>query len=281
MNKKIFTFILSLFLFILPLSGEIIEDDVGRKVEIKLPVNSVISLSPGHTEMIYFLSKEEKLIAVSQNCDYPDNTKSKIKVGTFYNPDIEKIIELKPDLVISGGGVQKKVIKKLENFKIPVIVFYPNNINGIIKDMEALCKILNADIKKIESFKKKIIENKKEKKVKTYLELWDRPKIAIGGKSFINDIVFYAGGENIFNDSISEYPKINEEEILKRNPELIVLLYEAKAKNFTVFEKTNAGKNKRIIILEKEKQDFFLRPGPRILDAIEFLRKIYGDMDEE
>lgn len=176
---------------------------------------------------------------------------------------------------------KKKLIKKLENFKIPVIVFYPDSINGIIKDMEVLCKILNADINKIESFKKKIFKNKKEKKVKTYIELWDRPKMSIGGRAFINDIVLYAGGENIFNDSISEYPKVNEEEIIKRNPELIILLYETKREKLSLFDKTEAGKNKRIIILEKKKQDIFLRPGPRVLDAIEFLKKIYGDMNEE
>jgi iron complex transport system substrate-binding protein len=281
MNKRIFNIVLLLLLCILPLSGEIIVDDVGRKVDIMLPVNRVISLSPGHTEMIYFLSKEEKLIAVSQNCDYPDDTKNKIKAGTFFNPDIEKIIKLKPDLVISGGGIQKKAIKKLEDLKIPVIVFYPDSINGIIKNMEVLCKILNADVKKVENFKNKIIKNKKDKKVKTYLELWDKPKMAVGGKSFINDIIFYAGGENIFNNSISEYPKINEEEILKRNPEVIILLYETKRKNFPLFDKTDAGKNKRIFILEKEKQDIFLRPSPRILNAIEYLKNIYKDINEK
>jgi iron complex transport system substrate-binding protein len=129
--------LLPLFVFFaFILYGEIINDDMGRRVEVDTPVESVVSLSPADTEIIFWLGLESHLTAVSLNCDYPLAARNLDTVGSFLNPDIEKIAAYKPDVVISGGGIQKKIMEKLEKLKIPVLVLYPRDIDkGMVKDM--------------------------------------------------------------------------------------------------------------------------------------------------
>lgn len=265
------------FLFFGFIYAETIIDDVGREIEIKLPVSSVVSLSPAHTEMIYFLKQENKLKAVSLNCDYPDDALQKEKAGTFLNPDLESIIKLKPDLVISGGGVQKKAISNLENLKIPVIVLYPQNINGIIENMNLLSFILGCKNcrDKIRNFESKC-SPVNHINIKVYVEIWDKPIMSIGGNSFISDIIKRAGAENILNNTKQEYPRISDEIVINKKPDVIILLYEPENnfQNKPRFKNTPAGQKNNIFIMSKHDQDIFLRTGPRVVEAITILKKI-------
>ena len=130
------------FLAAAALQAAAITDDVGRVIKLDLPVKKVVSLSPAQTEMVYFLGTEEKLAAVSTRCDYPEEAEKKPKAGTFTHPDLEKIAAISPDCVFSGGGVQKRAIKKLEKLGIPVLVFYPRSLDGIKKDMETVAAVV-------------------------------------------------------------------------------------------------------------------------------------------
>ncbi len=275
--KKTIILLFIIFVFFSFIYAETVVDDVGRKVELKLPVSSVVSLSPAHTEMIYFLGKEDKLKAVSVNCNYPDGAVLKDKAGTFLNPDIEKILKLNPDLVISGGGIQKKAIKNLENLKIPVLVLYPVDINGIVENMNLLSFILGCKncFEKIRKFENQC-KPRKTKNLRIYVELWDKPIMTVGRTSFLSDIIKRTGSENIFNDSKQEYPKISDETVIAKKPDVIILLYEPE-NNFKEkprFKNTPAGKDNNIFIMTKQKQDIFLRTGPRVVDAINMLEDI-------
>lgn len=257
--------------------AEVVTDDVGRTVELKLPVSSVVCLSPAHTEMIYFLNQEDKIKAVSTNCNFPNAVYLKEKAGTFLHPDIEKIVKINPDVVISGGGVQKKAIKNLENLNIPVIVLYPRNIDGIVENMNLLSFILGCRFcsAKIRNFEVKC-KPRKNRNIKIYMELWDKPIMSIGGSSFLNDLIKRTGAENILNYVKQEYPKISDEIVIKKKPDVIILLYEPDKdfRNKPRFKNTPAGQKNNIFFMSKQEQDIFLRTGPRIIDAIATLEKI-------
>ncbi len=279
MKKTFFTILLAAAAFCI--HAEIITDDVGRKVDVNTPVESIVSLSPADTEIIYWMGLESRLVAVSTNCDYPRATKELDKAGSFLNPDIEKITSYKPDVVISGGGIQKKAIEKLEKLKIPVLVLYPKDIDkGLIKDMETIGG-LAGDIMNV---KKRILEYRRFlsdasaesdfKTLKVYMEVWGQPVMAVGGKSFINDELKLAGGKNIFYKSRSEYPKITPEDVVKLNPDVIILLYKPE-KNFkerAYFKLTKAGKKGDIYVLDNP--DTVLRAGPRIPAGVKQIKDI-------
>lgn len=277
--KKIL--LITVLLFAASVAGALtITDDVGRTVNIKEPVNKIVCVSPAHTEMIYYLGLEEKLAAVSKNCDYPPKAKLLAKAGDFMNPDKEKIISLGPQAVISGGGVQKGVIYKLESMGVPVIVLYPRELSDIASDMRKLNSLLGGggkSEKKILAFEKKLKKalSKKSRPVKVYAEIWGEPLMAVSGNSFTGKIINAAGGINAVN-SAGEYPKISKEEIIKADPEKILLFY-APEKNYRqrpYFSATKAGKTGGITAVTGAALDTVMRPGPRVIEAIETIEKI-------
>ena len=254
---------------------------MGEKISLKLPVETIVCLSPAHTEMIYMLQQENKLLAVSTYCDYPPEAIKLEKAGDFLHPDIEKILKLKPSVVISGGGSQKKAIYKLGEMNIPVVVMYPGNIDGIVEDMILIGRLTGKEATAVR-LADGILKSVKAtsvpaggKRVKVYAELWNNPAMAIGGSGFLNDIIERAGGANIYSDSTSEYPKSSKEEIIKKAPEVILFFYEPE-KDFTErpwLKLTPAGKNNRIYVIGKKEQDIFLRPGPRCAENIMLMKK--------
>lgn len=262
------------------LRAEIITDDVGRKVEINAPVISVVCLSPAHTEIIYWLGCGDRLKAVSLSCDFPNEAKKLPKAGTFLSPDIEAIVKLKPDVVISGGGIQKKAISAMEKLGIKVLVMYPRDIKGIVRDMEIIAGLLGCkdSTRKINGFIKETASKTAVSGARVYAELWGSPAMAVGGESFINDLIEKAGGVNILKDAKSEFPKVSTEEVVKRQPDVIILLYTPE-KDFLdrqYFKMTPAGRAGRIYYLKQDELDCVLRPGPRIGKAVKVFEKILG-----
>ena len=204
------------------------------------------------------------------------------------NPDVEKILKLKPDVVISGGGIQKKKIKAMEKLGIKVIVMYPEDLYGIVNNTRLIGRLTGKE-KKAEKKLKAI--NKaaetgtcmKNLSAKVYAELWNEPAMGIGGSSFVNHVIMIAGGHNVLFDSTAEYPKVSKEEIVKRNPDIILLLYDPE-KNYSereYFKLTSAGKKGNIFVLGKKQRDLLLRPGPRTLEAVKMLKKIFNKAVEK
>jgi iron complex transport system substrate-binding protein len=279
--KKIL-YIIAVLAVSVAIHGTVITDDVGRKVEVKTPVESIVCLSPAHTEMIYWMGKQDLLTAVSTNCDWPAGARKKEKTGSFMTPDVEKIVHLKPGVVISGGGIQKKAIARLEKLGIPVIVLYPMNLTkGIWDDITILGKLTGDPVmarNKIIEFERAMdsVAAPSEAPVKVYLELWSQPVMAVGKASYMNEAVKLAGGRNILSDAKTEYPKVSPEEIVKRNPDVIILLYKPETDYLKreYFLQTNAGKKGNIFVMDNF--DMLLRPGPRIPQAIKMLKQIFN-----
>ena len=277
--KKISVLIICLLAAPVLIFSMSITDDVGRTVEVKGPVNKIVCISPAHTEMIYYLGLESKLAAVSKNCDYPAQAKLLPKAGDFMNPDEEQIIKLGPQAVISGGGVQKSAIYKLESMGVAVIVLYPRELSEIASDMRKLNMLLGGGRKaekRIAEFEKKLKKavSLKRDKIKVYAEIWGEPVMAVSENSFTGKLINAAGGQNVVASDNGEYPKISKEEIIKANPEKILLFYNPE-KNYLkrpYFLATKAGKNKTITAVTGETLDRIMRPGPRVVEAIEELK---------
>jgi iron complex transport system substrate-binding protein len=267
------------FFCILSIRAEIITDDKGRKIDIKLPVESIVSLSPAHTEIVYALGGGDKLRAVSVNCDYPLAALAKEKAGSFMSPDIEKIVKLNPDVVLATGELQDKCINALADLGVKVVVFSPHDVLGIEKDIQTAGRLLGEEknAERIAAHIDKISFGlKKFEPVKVYMEVWGNPALGIGRESFLTDVISKAGGISILGDSLSSYPKVSPEEIIKRDPDVILLLYtpEAGYMKRKYFAQTKAGLSGNIFVIEEKDMNVMLRPGPRVSEAIELVKNI-------
>ena len=116
-------------------------DDLGRSVNIETIPQRIVSLAPSNTENLFALGLEEKVVGVTEHCNYPPEALDKEKVGGFSTPDIEKIVALQPDLILASDIHKEEIIPALEEKGLTVFALVPENLDGILKDIQILGKI--------------------------------------------------------------------------------------------------------------------------------------------
>ncbi len=137
-----------------------VTDEIGRSVYIIPRPQRIVSLAPGITETLYALSLDDKIAGVTTFCDWPASARKKPKIGGFTNPSIEKIVSLKPDLIIAtADGNRKDTVQQLERLGLPVYVISPSNIDGFLRSILNIGKITNREKnaeKLVEKFQKRL-----------------------------------------------------------------------------------------------------------------------------
>jgi len=251
----------------------------------------IISLAPATTEILFALGLDKEIVGVSEFCNYPEAAKTKEKTGTFSQPNIEKILSIKPDLIFCTGLEQSMAVAKLKQLGMNIFVSDPDNISELFESIRTIGKLTGKEKEaaalvdgmknKIEKINYKVSQIKGEKQ-KVFIEVWHSPLTTVGGSSFINELIKLAGGINITSDIKSAYGSVASEVVISRNPDCIILAYMG---NLSPTEQVvsrpgwnnvAAVKNKRVY--NDINPDSLLRPGPRVVDALsELNKKLYPD----
>ena len=233
MNLRIFSisasWALSLLFNFSGRAAEIIDDD-GQFVRLENPASRIISLAPSLTELVYAAGAGDKLVGVVDYSDYPPQADLLPVVGRFNLLDVERIVELQPDLIIAWrSGNPRSSISQLTNLGLTVYIAEPKNLTSIANHIYKLSVLTGTqeDAKSaIQEFNRTYEELRKKysnrAKIKIFYQVWDKPIITVGGNELINDIIELCGGENIFKEIQLVAPKIDQESVLIRNPAVII-----------------------------------------------------------
>lgn len=261
----------------------IVVDQMGREVEISSGIESIISLSPSNTEILFELGLEDIIVGVTDFCNYPEETKNKKSVGGFSNPNLELMLELEPHLVLAGD-IHEEIVMRLEERGIPVLVVRATTIEevfegmllvGTVTQIESQAEFIVEGIKdRIEIVQKSLSSMEEEDRVRVYYELWYDPIMSIGNSSFIHDLISVAGGVNIFKAIDDSYPMVSSEAVAEKNPQVIVYpddhgsaqMIKEQFLDRPGWGHVSAIKDGRIHGVDS---DIFNRPGPRLIEAIE------------
>ncbi len=238
----------------------------------------IVSLSPAMTENIFALGAAQDLVGVTTFCDYPEEAKKIYKIGDFSNPSLERIVGLKPDLVIVNLPEQMRIKRQLEKLKINIFISSPRTLDDIYNEIIEIGRIVKkqqAADSLVNHMKKHISRVDKSSKKRVYIELSPRPLVTIGAPSFLNELLEMAGAENIFADLGKDYPVVPQEEVIKRNPDIIIVLHPVSIKDRMGWQMVTAIKNNKVYTTLN--QDHLMRPGPRLIIGFEQLKRI---MDE-
>ena len=263
-----------------------------EKIKVDPEPMRIISMAPSLTETIYALGLGSRVVGVTSFCNYPPEARGKEKIGGFSNPNLEKIVSLKPDLILATlDGNRKEVIDKLKELGLTVNVTNPRNIEEILSSIIRIGQatyrqkraeeLVGSMRRRIETVVKSVKGLRKPPVLFIYGE---DPLIAAGPGTFANDLIRLAGGRNISGDSRIPYPKYNFEEILIKKPELIFISSmgttgKAPAKIIERWKKWPS-----IPAITKEQVylingDLIDRPGPRIVEGLEILaRRIHPEV---
>ncbi len=267
----------------------------SRGVDIifdKIP-ETIVSLTPSNTEILYALGMEEKIIAVSDYCNYPEETASKQKLPTGEQLDLESLISLNPDVVFLGNmSVMDDQMRRLEESGIKLVVTEANTLAETYEVMGLIGKITGKAQEAsamADAMKKGFEEIREEVRGKAqrtvYVEvsplqygLW-----SCGKNTFIQELIDIVGAKNIFDD-VEGWTSVSEEQVLQRNPDIILTtaspLTGIKDPIGDIVSRQNwsgisAVKNNKVVMLDS---DMSTRPGPRLLDAAKALVQIiYGE----
>ena len=206
-------------------------DQMERQVTISSVPLRIVSLAPGNTEIVYALGLGNNMVGVTDNCNYPQEALSVAKVGGFSKPNIEAILALEPDLVIASDRNVEQV-KKLDEMGIPAIVLVPESMEDVFKAMELVGKatgkaaqaenIVVGMKERIQAVKNKVEKIPDGERVRVYYEVASDPLMSIGSTSIIHEVIDIAGGNNIFSDVTDRYPKISQEVLIERDPQVIL-----------------------------------------------------------
>jgi len=265
-------------------------DDLGRTVQIEKQPQRIVSLAPSNTEIIYALGLEDKLVGTTDYCDYPEAAKSKPRVANYTTPNLEKVVSVKPDLILAEEIQEKTALPAMEKLGLTVIVTKDKTLDDILNDIKLVGQVngkkeeaamlvdnLNARIQAVVS---KTSTLNTEQRLKVLYVIWHDPIWTMGGNTFVNDLIWKAGGINIFADDFEKSRVVSLESIIQKNPQVIIvsgmatsgdLIYN-NIKKETRLEGVDAMRNNRICRVSDA--NLVERPGPRIVDGLEEVAKL-------
>jgi len=267
-----------------PLSAIEVTDQLGRVVTLETIPQRIISLAPSNTEILFALGLADRVVAVTDFCNYPPEAGEKPSIGGFSTPSIEDIIALSPDLILATSIHEKRIIPQLEDKGLTVFVLNPRTIDEVLAAITLTGKItgkereasrLVAEMqKRIKVVTGKISSLSEDQKPRTFYALWHKPLMTVGSETLQDDLIEKAGGINIAWD-ITGYGDISLEAVIAASPEVIVAGAGHGSGGDLTFQfiKTEmrlrdvaARINNRVYAMDA---DLASRGGPRIVDALE------------
>ena len=290
--KKFFKLFPLIILIIgLPLitEGKIFYDDLGFKIEISSQPERIISLAPNVTEILFALELDKQIVGVTRYCDYPPRALSKEKIGGIVDINIEKIKFLNPDLVLAFRGNSLDAILRLKKLKIKVFILNSkrrikgiftliNEIGAVTFKEEEADRLIKKLKMKYEFLQKKLLSVDNYPEV--FLSLHGEGLWTCGESSFLNEMILKAKGINIAGDIPKAWVKYNKENLIFKNPEIIIILAKGR-KDFKrarewwekdkILREIKAVKYGRIFYIN---EDFLTRQGPRLIEGFSKLVRI-------
>ncbi len=272
-------------------------DDTLYETSLTAYPEKIISVAPSCTEILFAIDAGDKVVGVTDFCDYPYDFSAWVaagnmtSIGGFENPNMEVITALDPDLILASGGVQVESVNTLRARGYKVLVLDPTSVTGILNNIELLgnatgnrdeaAALINNINSRIDAVAETVADADKPK---VYYEVYYETTSSwtIGAEAWQSELIEKAGGTNIFEDQALDYYQYQSESLINRNPDVIVLpasgmgtgtqatLDAVKAR--PGWDTTNAVQNDRIYQIDSNTIE---RSGPRFVEAIEQLAEFF------
>jgi iron complex transport system substrate-binding protein len=270
-----------------------ITDQTGRMITLKSTPQRIISLAPSNTEILFALGLADRIVGVTDYCNYPPEAKQKPSIGGFSTPNIEEVVAKNPDIVIAASRHAKEIVPKLESRGITVLILEPTTIAMV---PEAITMAGQAMGKQAEAG---TITNNMQQRIKAMTDktslsslrpsvcfiVWHDPLNVAGSGTFHDELIDKAGGVNIAHKLTGYSKDFSLENLIAANVEVIIAGVgmgdgEDKPLQFIQAESrlkdTPARINNRVYPIN---QDIVGRAGPRIVDALdEFTQFIHPEL---
>jgi iron complex transport system substrate-binding protein len=257
---------------------QVITDDAGRKVTIERSPTRIVSIAPSNTEMLFALGLDERIVGVDSYSNYPPEAAQKPQVGSYLEPDLERIVAAEPDLILATEAHVGTVLPELDALGLPTVVIEPADLDevfssmllvGTITDMSPRAQHVVCELQARVDAVTQAVAGAPRPRV--FFEL--SPDLYTAGPgSYIDDLLSRAGGDNVAAGAGELWPQLSAEAVVSADPEVILLAdHEAGITAEQVatrpgWQQVSAVQQGRIVSLDA---DLVARPGPRVVDGLE------------
>ena len=268
-----------------PAAALTVTDQTGRTVTLAAAPRRIVSLVPGVTEMLFVIGAEERLIGVTDFCDFPAAARRKHRVGSMLAPSLETVVALRPDLVVatdSGNSDETRI--QLERLGLPVYLVSPRGVADVFRTMEQLGALTGQGARAAEAVAglqrrvRAVVERVATRpRPRVLYVVWPEPLIVPGRGAAVSELIELAGGASVTADAAEGYPRWSVEAAVAGAPELIVLARHGvgtgpvsrdKWERFAGLPAIRTGR------IHNVDGDLFHRFGPRVVDALEILARL-------
>ncbi|MBI4381035.1 MAG: ABC transporter substrate-binding protein [candidate division NC10 bacterium] len=267
-------------------------DDVGRSVVMNGPPDRIVALAPSNTEILFALGAEDRIVAVDQWSDHPPAAKTRPRISPF-SPSLEQIVKLRPDLILAAQGSAEPVLP-LDRQGVKILVLAPRTLEDVYRNILLIGRIVEAEGRAkrlVDAMRRRVaavlakVRGAPRPKVFVELDATDpiRPFTA-GPGSFVDLLVQLAGGVNIAASSRTAWPQFSLEELLRADPDMIILADElvtmnpqtpqtvARRPGWSLLRAVGRG------AIYSINAELISRPGPRIVEGLELMaRRLHPD----
>ncbi len=240
-RKKLFFFLALAVTLPLMLGSRTSLGESKPQPKVPLQAKRVITLSPHLTEIVDAAGGTSQLVSVSAFSNYPESVKKLPITSDARSIDLEKMKQLKPDLIIywRGGTPETQIesIQKIFAHSAQIIFVEPKKLNDIATDIEKLGQLLGTSAlaqKNAASFRSEVAQLKKKyhnaqkRKVRVFYQVWAQPLMTLNHDHLISDIIELCGGAQLFAKEKLLVPTVSKEAVVKANPEIIFTAVDAK-----------------------------------------------------
>lgn len=254
-------------------------DDAGRNVTLPARVERVITLAPNLTEIVFAIGAGDRVVGNTTYCDYPAEARNVTKVGDTLHPSLERIIALRPQVVLVSTASQLEVFTgQLQSQNIAVFVTDPHDLDGVFKSIEQIGRMLGQE-QQAQALVQKLRDRtnaveqavKQTKPVRVFYQVSAEPLYTAGRDAFVTDLMQRAGAVSVTGDVPGAWPKYSNESALAARPEAIILPTGGSmgAANASVAEALRNSPAVQAGHVYKINDDHLARPGPRAVDGLE------------
>jgi iron complex transport system substrate-binding protein len=262
-----------------------VTDQTGRRMVLPAPPARIVSLVPSVTETVFTIGAQDRLVGVSDFCDYPAAARQKPRVGGMISPSLEEIVARKPDLVVATtAGNRHETFDQLARLKIPVYLVNPVSVSDVLDLIARLGRLTDR-----EEAADRVVATLRERiqavsarvsglpRPRVLYVLWPDPLIVPARGALVSELITLAGGNSVTADGGQGYPRYSVEAALARNPEVILIashdatrspLVRSKWERFTQVPAVSAGR------LHTVDGNLMHRYGPRIVHGLEVLARL-------
>ncbi len=269
------------------MAGVTVIDDRGQAVTLPGPARRIISLAPHVTELLFAAGAGGYIAGAVEYSNYPEAAKSIPRVGNNLQLDLERIVDLKPDLIVVWlhGNAQRQ-LDKLLKLGFPVFYNEPHRLGDIARSLEQFGRLAGTEAVALPAARAFSAHESElrtrfagRSPVRVFYQVWENPLMTINGNQIINDVITLCGGRNVFADLKPLVPRVSVEAVLEADPEAIgtAIIDTRRQDGLESWKQwphlTASARNNFFLI----PADLISRPTPRVLEGAQ---QLCEDLDQ-